>query len=267
MSEYHYAIVEQPGAPEGVESYWAASSLMRFALMQQQAFAHLQHEGPWLVSLGDDAKTQLTSLQDDLGPQAVIGNLTSYLSGQELASHLSRSLVAQVPDGQTVLLRSYTPQVMPVLHERKDCSWHASLFGPINEWWVELEGQCKRFEGGRLKASPDYQAILLDDALLRRLAVDPQALALLEELEASASEVFTDTCHGERLEQVGRALNQARQSGLRHRDDQLLFATLSLMEGAPLDAKENWQQIRMSMLENEFTLSEALETNMEPDFL
>lgn len=39
------------------------------------------------------------------------------------------------------------------------------------------------------------------------------------------------------------------------------------MEGAPLDARANWQQIHTSMLENEFTLSEALETNMGPDLL
>lgn len=267
MIEYHYAIVEQSGAPGGVESYWAASNLMRFPLMQQETFTHLQHEGPWLVSLGESAKAQLASLQGALGPQAVMGNLSSYLSGQELASHLSRGLVAQVPDGQTVLLRSYTPQVMPVLHERSDCSWHVSLFGPINDWWVELEGQCKGFEGGRLRSLPEYQAIVLDDALLQRLAVDPQALALLDELEACAPEVFTDACHGDRLEQVASALNRARRAGLGHPGDQLLFATLSLMEGRPLDAMNNWQQINTSMLEKEFTLSEALENNMEPDLL
>lgn len=265
MTEYHYVIVEQSGLSQTQHDYWATCALPRLPLMQQEAFAHLQHEGPWLVSLEEDAQAQLESLQAALGQGVIMGSLTSYVRAEELCQHLGRALVAQVQNGQTVLLRSYSPQVMLLLHERSDCPWQSSLFGPINDWTVEIEGQLQHVQGGRLATVPEYQPIVLDTALLQRLAVDPQALGLLEELESCAPHVFTSACHGERLEQVSRALDRARHSGLQHPDDQLLFATLSLMERTPLDEAANWQQVLDGVTVTGLALSESLEISMDDD--
>lgn len=267
MTETHYAIVEHPSLTQGAMDYWASSTLSRLPIMQHEAFLHLQQEGPWLVSFEKDAKAQLADLQVALGKSAVLGWLSSYLQAGELCQHLGHALIAQAQNEQAVLLRSYTPKVMPVLHERNDCEWHAWLFGPINDWWIESEGELKNYQGGRLKALPDYQPITLDAALLQRLAIDPQALALLEELEKCAPHVFVSDCHGARLDQVHQALDRARQSGLKHPDDHLLFATLTLMERTPLDETAQWQQILKGVIENGLALSEALELNMDDELL
>jgi len=267
MPEYHYAIVEHKGLAQAAMDYWASSTITRLPIMQNKAFQHLQHEGPWLVSFEKDAATQLAELRVALGESAILGSLSSNLREEELCQHLGNALLAQVPNEQTVLLRSYTPTVMPVLHERSDCDWHAWLFGPINDWWVEGEGQVKHFRGGSLEAIPEYRPITLDTALLQRLAEDPQALALLAELETCAPHVFVSDCHGDRLDQVNQALDRARRSGLAHPDDQLLFATLALMERTPVDETAQWPQVLEGVIENGLTLSEALELNMDDELL
>lgn len=267
MTENQYAIVEHLERTQQATEFWANSTLFRLPIMQHDAFLHLQQEGPWLVSFDKDATPQVEGLQSALGKSAVLGCLSSYLRLDELCQHLGYALLAQVPDEQTVLLRSYAPSVMPVLHERNDLDWHACLFGPINEWWIESEGEVKHYQGGRLKALPDYQPITLDAALLQRLAVDSQALALLEELERCASHVFASDCHGVRLDQVSQALDRARQSGLKHPDDQLLFATLTLMERTPLDETAQWPHALKDVIENGLALSEAMELNMDDELL
>ncbi|WP_373188264.1 DUF4123 domain-containing protein [Halopseudomonas sp.] len=265
MTENHYAIVEHQALTQAAMDYWASSTITRLPIMQHKAFQHLQHEGPWLVNFETDANAQLAELQVALGKSAILGSLSSYLQADELCRHLGQALLAMAPDGRTVLLRSYTASVMPVLHERRDREWHAWLFGPINDWWVESEGQLTHCQGGRLHVLPDHQPISLDAALLQRLSVDPQSLALLEELENCAPDVFTSVCHGARLDQVNQALERARQSGLEHPDDQLLFATLTLMERTPLDETAQWQQALKGVIENGLTLSEALEINMDDE--
>jgi len=79
----------------------------------------------------------------------------------------------------------------------------------------------------------------LDEALLKSLSINQQAFALLEELERSAAYIFKSSCHGDRLTQVEQALDASRESGLDHADDQLLFATLYLLDGKPLNHSDN----------------------------
>lgn len=235
--------------------------------MRQKALAHLANEGPWLVTIEGDVSSTITALQTELGQPAVQGWLSSYLPDTELAQHLSNALLAQTPDGRTVLLRSYSPRVMPALHARTDYAWHSYLFGPINSWWITDGMDVQQYTGGNLTTLPDYQTITLDAVLLETLGGDQQALALLEELEKAAAHIFTSDCHGERLSQVEQALAKGRASGLKHSDDQRLFATLALLEGRALDQSDNWQDILTLVNEQPIDLGQALERLMDENDL
>ncbi|MFJ7313493.1 DUF4123 domain-containing protein [Pseudomonas sp. NPDC098747] len=262
--EYHYAIVEQPTIGPQERSYWARYALPRLALMSQEEFAHLREEGPWLVALGEQPDIEFTRLQQDLGKTAIHGHLTSYLPLAELAQHLSDALLAQDNNGKTVLLRSYVPHVLSVLHAHSEHPWQSWLFGPINRWTVydSAHGPVS-FSGGGLKSLPDYTPIELDSALIQELGADPQASALLKTLLEQAPEVFTSADHDERLKQVEGALDGARKSGLKHPDDISLFATIHLLEGKPPNEDPIWPEAMRLVEEQHYELGRALETVLE----
>lgn len=266
MTPSHYAIVEQSSITEQGQSYWQGHPLPRKPLMSQPEFAHLRDEGPWLVVLGEQPERALATLRQDLDRHSVLGWISSHLSLADLARHLSDALVAQDQDGMTFLLRSYAPHVLRVLHQRRDCAWHAWLFGPITEWSVEdRDGRLHSHAGGGLDTSPEYIPITLDAPLTEALAVDQQALALLTELERAAPEVFTTTCHGERLAHVEQALAEARASGLDHPDDHNLFAALYLLDGQAPSKAPHWPAAMRLVREENYELARALETVQEND--
>lgn len=266
MTPSHYAIVEQPSITEEERRYWQGHHLPRMPLMSQPEFAHLRDEGPWLVALGEQPESALATLRHDLGRHSVQGWISSPLSQAGLARHLSDALLAQDQDGMTFLLRSYAPNVLAVLHQRRDCAWHGWLFGPITEWLVEdRDGRSHSHAGGGLGSSPEYVPITLDAPLTEALAVDQQALALLTELQRAAPEVFTTTCHGERLAQVAQALAEARASGLDHPDDHNLFAALYLFDGQAPSKAPHWPAAMQLVREENYELARALETVQEND--
>lgn len=264
MAEAYFVIVEQCAPSPSSDAFWASNALPRLSLMRCRALSHLAKEGPWLVAVEGDVLPVVSELRERLGEQTVMGWLSSHLSHDSLAEHLSRALVAQNAQGRTVLLRSYSPQVMPVLHARTDCPWRDYLFGPINDWWINNGTDVQQYPGEGLAAVPDdFQPITLDDDLLATLGSDQQALALLEELEKAAPQVFKSACHGERLSQVDQALSLGRNSGLDHPEDQLLFATLTLLAGQPPDRHEYWPEVLQMVREQSMTLGHALEQVLE----
>lgn len=266
MTPCHYAIVEHPSITEGGQRDWQGQSLPRMSLMSQPEFAHLRDEGPWLVALGERPESALETLRDDLGRHSIQGWISSSLSMADLARHLSDALIAQAQDGATFLLRSYAPHVLAVLHQRRDCAWHSWLFGPITEWSVaDRDGRLHALAGGGLGTPPEYIPITLDAPLAEALAVDPQALALLAEIERTAPQVFTTTCHGERLAQVAQALDEARASGLEHPEDHNLFAALYLLDEQAPNKSPYWPAAIRLVREQNCTLGHALEIAQEND--
>jgi hypothetical protein len=265
IASFQYALVEQaPG--QALPSYWHDLPLPRQPLMHQQAFAHLRDDGPWLVFLGEHPEKTLDTLKHELGGQAIQGVIRSPAHLEVLAEHLGDALLAQDPTGQTLLLRSYAPHVLPVLHERAETSWHAWLFGPITEWSTWDTAGCERhFAGTGLAAPADYAPITLDAPLMTQLAADQQALALLAELQRSAPEVFTSSCHGDRLSQVQAALEKARQSGLTHPDDHGLFAVLTLIEGQAPSQSPAWPDLLKMVEQQNYSLGHALEEIAEDE--
>lgn len=258
MTLQHYAIVEVVNPTQEQRISWAVCDRARVPLMQQKEFVQLQEEGPWLVTLDGQVDEELSILRKTLGDETIVSWLSSALPLHELGQHLSASLVAQIPDGSTVLLRSYSPQVLPFLHERRDSDWSQALFRPVNEWCVTLSEGVRCFAGTGSTVVPAHEPIMLDDLLIRKLAVDPQALALLDELEASAPDVFLSDCHGDRYAQVSHALEQGRQIGLQRAEDQVLFAALTLLDSTPLDQTVLWPSANRLIAEG-FSLGEALE--------
>lgn len=264
MAEFHFAIIEQPAAYPTEQRVWMQTEFPSLPLMQQENLQHLSHTGPWLVALDETAFSRMNTSESAFEQVTVKGWLSSYLPIEPLSQHLSDALVAQGPDGQHLLLRSYAPSVLPVLHARRDCQWHAALFGPINNWWLLNGAEVQQYEGGGLTALPTYQPITLDPELLVALAMDRQALALLEELQRSAPQVFDSDCHGDRLRQVEQALATARKTELTHPDDHSLFATLYLLEGHPPDRAADWPMVMQMVLDQNVDLEYALTTTREP---
>ncbi|WP_421682946.1 DUF4123 domain-containing protein [Stutzerimonas urumqiensis] len=264
LAANHYAIVERSSLNEEAQHHWHSSPLPRMSLMSQPEFDSLRDEGPWLVALGEPPESGYATLRDNLGSQAVLGRLSSPLSLPDLASHLSDALICQDKQGATYLLRSYVPHVLAVLHQRKDCPWHGWLFGPIIEWSAEgTDGRIHTHAGHGLSTVPEYVPITLDASLTAMLAIDQQALALLNELKRAAPDVFQTNCHGERLMQVAQALTTARTTELEHPDDHNLFAALYLLDGQAPDKTPHWPAAIRLVKEQNQTLGQALEAVQE----
>lgn len=256
---HRYALVE-PAPCHSFPSDWDDAALPRSPLMYQPAFAQLCNEGPWLITLGTDADRALATLRTERPGLTIPGLISSPVSLNTLAQHLGDALVAREPSGQTLLLRSYAPHVLTVLHEQAQAPWHAWLFSPIHEWIaIDSTGCERRFTGAGLAQPLPYIPITLDEPLLAQLAADQQALALLTELQRSAPEVFASACHGDRLGQVQAALEQGRQSGLAHPDDHGLFAVLTLIEGRTPSQSADWPDVLHLVLERDYALGHALE--------
>jgi len=255
-----YALVE-PELCQKFPADWDDEAFPRRPLMHQTAFAHLCAEGPWLIALGKNTNSTLEALRT-ARPRLIVHGLISSPTGLDsLARHLGDALVAQEPSGQTLLLRSYAPHVLPVLHKQLQAPWHAWLFSPIQEWTVLDSNGCERFRftGAGLAEPLPYVPIFLDEPLLARLASDQHALALLTELQRSAPEVFSSACHSDRLAQVQAALDEARRSGLTHPDDHGLFAVLTLMEGRAPNQSPDWPDVLHLVLRQDYALGHALE--------
>lgn len=256
---HRYAVVE-PALCEKFPTDWDDQALPRRPLMHQAAFAHLCAEGPWLIALGADADSALKNLRAERPSLTIPGLISSPAGLDTLAQHLGDALVAQEPSGDTLLLRSYAPHVLPVLDEQAQAPWHAWLFSPIQEWIaLDSTGCERRFTGAGLAKPLPYVPITLDEPLLAQLASDQHALALLTELQRSAPEVFSSACHGDRLAQVQAALDEARRSGLTHPDDHGLFAVLTLMEGRAPNQSPDWPDVLHLVLEQDYALGHALE--------
>jgi len=256
---HRYALVE-PALCQKFPADWDDQTLPRRPLMHQAAFAHLCAEGPWLIALGTDADNALAHMRTERPSLTVQALISSPAGLDTLAQHLGDALVAQEPSGQTLLLRSYAPHVLPVLIEQTQAPWHAWLFSPIQEWIaVDSTGCERRFTGAGLAEPPPYVPIILDEPLLAQLASDQHPLALLTELQRSTPEVFSSACHGDRLAQVQAALDAARRSGLTHPDDHGLFAVLTLMERRAPNQSPDWPDVLHLVLEQDYALGHALE--------
>ncbi|WP_155736155.1 hypothetical protein [Pseudomonas chlororaphis] len=66
----------------------------------------------------------------------------------------------------------------------------------------------------------------------------------MSELERSAPEVFTSSCHGDRLTQVEKAIDTGRQEGLETPEDISLFATLNLFDREFPSNWSKWSQAK-----------------------
>lgn len=209
-------------------------------LLHQADMVHLRNEGPAMIELSGQPFSALQEQYERLAPTARHGWLSSPLGMRQLQQHLGDALACSDIDGDTLLIRSYARNVLPVLHARQEQPWHRWLFGPIEHWWLPSAQGWQRFEGLAQGSVPTYQSLELDQALVEALGVDLHAQALVAELQQHAPQVFLSDCHGERLSQIGQALAQARSAGLSQQSDQGFHALYSLMRGQSLSQHPDW---------------------------
>lgn len=227
-------------------------------LLQQPDMEHLRYEGPALVELGGHPFSAFMQQQERLTPSARHGWLSSRMDMQQLQQHLEDALACRNIDGDTLLIRSYAHNVLPALHARKERPWHAWLFGPIVQWWVPGALGWQRLEGLAQNRVPSYLPIELDQELVETLGVDPHAQALVAELQQHAPEVFVSDCHGERLNQVGQALSQARAAGLSRQPDQYFYALYSLMSSQAMHQHPDWSLMLHRVEQEDLALANVL---------
>lgn len=212
-------------------------------LLEQPEVEHLRIEGPALIELSSHPFSTAALLNEYLAECAQQGLLSSPLRIIDLRQHLSDALACRNINGEPLLIRSYAHNVLPLLHARHDQPWHAWLFGPIVYWWLPSRQGWQRLEGLAQNTIPAYHPIELDQRLVDELGVDPHAQALVAELQSEAPEVFSSDCHGERLNQAGQALSQARAAGLSRTQDQYFFALYSLLSGSPMSQHPQWPEM------------------------
>ncbi|MGE8358761.1 DUF4123 domain-containing protein [Pseudomonas sp.] len=263
-NQHCHAIIEMGLLSEPARLRLLQSIHPKKSLMQQAEFANLRDYGPWLLDLTSLEFADMLALENWSDSPALMGWIRSQHSIEKMAEHLTDALLAEDKTSQVYLLRSYAPEVLPLLHARADSPWHNWLFGPINEWWLrapEKDWQC--LPGGEQTDLPPYHPIKIDDDLWQALELDPLAYSLTAELEKSAEEVFDSTCHGERLLQVRQALDSARGAGLKQADDLCLFASLYLFDQQFPENWPNWQQVADLVKEQQLPLAQALRMQAE----
>jgi hypothetical protein len=212
-------------------------------LLLQPGVTHLTNEGPALIELSGQPFIKHIQLSERFARSAQHGWLSSRLDIIELQKHLGDALACRNIDGDILLIRSYAQNVLPILHARQEQLWHTWLFGPIVQWWLPTTQGWQRLQGLAQGGVPPYHPIELDQPLVEALGIDPHAQALVTELQANAPEIFVTECHGERLNQAGQALSQAREVGLTRQPDQYFYALYSLLGGKPISQNPNWPEI------------------------
>lgn len=226
-----FAIVETGLLPDPARLQFVSADPSRRPLMVQPEFAELRNYGPWLVDVSHMEFEAFLAHEHFTGCTAMASWIRTDCPADKLAAHLSDALLAKNEAEEVLMIRSYAPEVLPMLYARDDLSWHAWLFGPMQEWWVpgaDDEWQC--LNGLNLKQPGRYAPIFLDAKLWTDMEIDPLPYSLTTELEKDAPEVFTSSCHGDRLNQVKAALEAGRDEGLTEAEDVSLFASLQLMD-------------------------------------
>ncbi len=256
---HRYAIVEVGLLDDAARLQVLQSNVLKLPLMQQPEFADLREFGPWLLDCSSLGFQDVLTLGGADGSAALMGWISTHCPLHVLAEHLSDALLATDESGQVYLLRSYIPAVLVQLHQRSEAPWHLWLFGPPHEWWVPgAENGWRAMRGEGLASPGEYQPITLDEPLWQLFELDPLAYSLTSELENNAVEVFSSTCHGERLGQVQKALDAARREGLQQPEDLSLFATLQLFDSQFPTNLPNWPQVRLRVIEQRLPLGHVL---------
>ncbi|OLF54200.1 DUF4123 domain-containing protein [Pseudomonas chlororaphis] len=229
----------------------------RWPLMYQAELAELRQDGPLLLDMSGQPFERLMAIGERLGA-SLAGWLSSTLPANRLATHLGDALVCQDANGAVLLIRSYSAEVVPLLHQQTEQPWQRWLFGPLDAWWVNDAGTWQRFAGPAHSEVPDYQPIRLDEPMMHSLQHDAQAEQLLAQTENIAPEAFASDCHGERLQQVQALLETARTQGLEQPEDQSFFVLYSLIARSPLHQRADWSEILSQVSDERATLENAL---------
>ncbi|MCY1358833.1 hypothetical protein D9M69_453770 [compost metagenome] len=257
--QYRYAVVEIGLLPDAPRLRLLQSDRPKQPLMQQREFAPLQAIGPWLLDVSDLEFAEFLTLEPFRDTPALMGWIRTDCPLNKLSEHLGDALLAKDDTDTVYLLRSYLPTTLPLLHARTDAAWRDWLFGPLHDWWLPQPDQgWQCLTGLGLDAPADYQPIHLDSELWQALELDPLVYSLTGELERHAPEVFTSPCHGDRLDQVKRAIEAGRDEGLLQRQDLSLFATLQLFDRQfPADWPK-WPQTMALVREQGIPLAQAI---------
>jgi hypothetical protein len=187
---------------------------------------------------GSCEATQLgyTALLDRLSPydsNEIVALITSTVSPDVLAQHLSQATFAYTENGERYVLRYYDSHVTPTLLHHAPKQWREWLLSPIVSWW--FRGATSHHEQwhrirGRALSNPIVTApkLLMSAELWRALENDPLPHRLLQILNKSMPALFTSRCHGVRLALIESLLARGKTLGLVEHHNLIDFVILNL---------------------------------------
>jgi len=149
------AIIEQATLTPEQRNALVEHESVHWPLMQQAEVAHLRNDGPLLLDMTGQPFESLVALHNRLDT-SLIGWLNSQLPARQLASHLGDALACLDGNDALLLIRSYAPPALPLLHQQSDQPWHHWLFGPVEAWWSRTEQGWQRFTGLARCENPEY---------------------------------------------------------------------------------------------------------------
>jgi hypothetical protein len=206
-----------------------------------------------------------TALLDRLSPydsNEIVAWITSTVSPEVLAQHLSQATFAYTKNSEQYLLRYYDSHVTPTLLHHAPKQWRDWLLAPIVSWW--FRGATSHHEQwhrirGRALSNPVVAApkLLMSTELWHALESDPLPHRLLQILNKTLPALFTSPCQGVRLALIESLLSRGKSLGLIEHHNLIDFVILNLQNTPDqLLGNVNWHSALERSVNGEGRLSQ-----------
>ncbi|MNQ54445.1 hypothetical protein D3C85_685130 [compost metagenome] len=205
-------------------------------LLLAPGLEQLRPLGPHLACPREATRKGHGALIDSLArydSNTIVAWITSTVSADVLARHLSQATFVDTQDSERYVLRYYDSRVTPKLLRHAPEQWREWLLAPVVSWWCRgatpSQEQWHRIRGGA-RSIPIVAAprLVMDAALWQALESDPLPFRLLETLNETSPALFSSPCHGVRLALIESLLSQGKSLGLIDHHNLTDFIVLTL---------------------------------------
>jgi hypothetical protein len=236
-ARYIVALIDMATIPEDTQQKLTNNlDLQLHPLLLARGFEKLRPLGAHLVSSNEATRMGHSALFDKLSPydsNEIVAWITSTVSPEVLAQHLSQATFANTENGEQYLLRYYDSHVTPTLLHHAPEQWQNWLLAPIVSWW--FRGATSHHEQwhrirGRAHSTPIVAAprLLLSTKLWHSLESDSLPHRLLQILNKTMPALFNSPCQGVRLALIESLLARGKSLGLIEHYNLIDFVILNL---------------------------------------
>ena len=262
---YLVALIDMATMPEETQKKLASNPLTRLQpLILAPGLEKLQPLGAHLVCPREATRRGHNALIDSLAPydsNTIVAWITSAVSADVLAQHLSQATLADTENGERYLLRYYDSRVTPVLLHHAPRPWREWFLSPVVSWWMRgatpSHEQWLRIHGGARSTPTIAPPLVIGADLWWALNNDPLPHRILETLNEASPAVFSSPCNGVRLAMIESLLTEGKKLGLVDHDDLIDFVIVRLQNTAEqLQQQSNWHAALQRSVKGEGRLSQ-----------